>query len=374
MKRNVNLDLMRVVAVLMVIFGHLPDAPRDLPKAIVWVADFFRHYGGLGVDLFFVLSGFLVSGLLFREYFTRGRADVKRFLIRRGFKIYPAFYVFVVVTVLLRLKGGDTLTGRDIVSELLFIQNYGPHVWSHTWSLAVEEHFYLLLAAIVAALCYWVPRNPLSSIPKFFWLTTALVFAARAWTIAHAPYATTTHRFPTHLQIDSLFTGVVLAYYFYTRDQMAAFVRRQSLPLALGGLALVVLAQIIPDPATKYLAGHLMTNAGFAALVIVGVVATPAFGAFGRAAAQVGAQSYSIYLWHAAVLGIGGVAVERFAGRPLSFLETAAWYVPLSFICGVIAAKAVELPVLRLRDRLFPDGRREISLADVKNVKTASIA
>jgi peptidoglycan/LPS O-acetylase OafA/YrhL len=370
MKRNVNLDLLRVVAVLMVIFGHLPDAPRDLPSPVVWVADLFRHYGGLGVDLFFVLSGFLVSGLLFREYFTQGRADVKRFLIRRGFKIYPAFYVFVVATVLLRLRGGDTLTTRDVVSELLFIQNYGPHVWSHTWSLAVEEHFYLLLAMIVAALCHWIPRRPLARIPTFFWLTTAIVFVLRAWTIGHAPYTTGTHRFPTHLQIDSLFTGVVLAYYYFTREALTLFVRRWSYLLALCGLALVVLSQIISNPAAKYLLGHLMTNAGFAAIVIVGVLAPPAFGAFGRTVALVGAQSYSIYLWHAAVLGIGGVAVQRFAGRPLTFLETAAWYVPLSFICGMIAAKAVELPVLRLRDRLFPDGRREISLA---NVKTAAI-
>jgi len=374
MKRNVNLDLMRVIAVLMVIFGHLPDAPRDLPGPIVWAADFFRHYGGLGVDLFFVLSGFLVSGLLFREYFTRGRADVRRFLIRRGFKIYPAFYVFVIVTVLLRLRFGDTLTARDIISELLFVQNYGPHVWSHTWSLAVEEHFYLLLAAIVAALCHWVPRAPLARIPRFFWLTTALVFAARAWTIAHAPYATPTHRFPTHLQIDSLFTGVILAYYHYTRESLAAFVRRRSLPIVLGGLALVVAAQLISGPTTKYLLGHLMTNAGFAALVIVGVVAAPALGAFGRGAAWVGAQSYSIYLWHAAVLGIGGVVVEHFAGRPLSFLETAAWYVPTSFVSGVIAAKIIELPALRLRDRLFPDGRREPALSSASDPVTSAVS
>ena len=156
MKRNVNLDLMRVVAVLMVIFGHLPDAPRDLPKAIVWVADFFRHYGGLGVDLFFVLSGFLVSGLLFpRVNFTRGRADVKRFLIRRGFR-----YLSGVLCVR-RRHGAAATQGRRHADrarhrspELLFIQNYGPHVWSHTWSLAVEEHFYPPLAAIVAALCH----------------------------------------------------------------------------------------------------------------------------------------------------------------------------------------------------------------------------
>ena len=152
MTRNQNLDLLRTVAVTMVIIGHLPDAPRESFQLVRWVADWFRRYGSLGVDLFFVLSGFLVSGLLFREYLAKGRADVRRFLIRRGFKIYPAFYVYAVLTVVLRIRMGDSLTLRQVLSELLFVQNYGAHVWSHTWSLAVEEHFYLLLAALIAIL------------------------------------------------------------------------------------------------------------------------------------------------------------------------------------------------------------------------------
>ena len=291
MKRNVNLDLMRVVAVLMVIIGHLPPAPRELPRAIVVVADGFGRYGGLGVDLFFVLSGFLVSGLLFREYLTRGRTDIPRFLIRRGFKIYPAFYVFLIATILMRLRLGDSIATRAIVSEALFAQNYLWHVWSHTWSLAVEEHFYLLLAAIVAALCRWIPRAPLSKIPRLFWGTTALVLLARWWTIVYVPYSVPTHRFPTHLQIDSLFTGVVLAYYYYTHEALAVFVRRWSVAMGLAGLALVVVAQTLANPTARYVVGHVLTNAGFGALVLVGVVVPPALGAFGRIAARVGAQS-----------------------------------------------------------------------------------
>src|SRR5262249_45088549 len=108
----------------MVIIGHLPVAPRDSFLIVRWVADWFRQYGSLGVDLFFVLSGFLVSGLLFREYLSRGRADVGRFLIRRGFKIYPAFYVFIALTVVLRIRLGDSLTLPQILSEALFVQNY----------------------------------------------------------------------------------------------------------------------------------------------------------------------------------------------------------------------------------------------------------
>jgi peptidoglycan/LPS O-acetylase OafA/YrhL len=360
--RNANLDLLRAAAVTMVILGHLPDAPRESAQAVLWVGDWFRQYGGLGVDLFFVLSGFLVSGLLFREYLTRGSADVPRFLIRRGFKIYPAFYVFVILTVLLRLRAGDSLTPRDIVSELLFVQNYGPHVWSHTWSLAVEEHFYLLLATIVAVLCRWVPRAPLQKIPLIFWCTTAVVFVARAATIAHAPYATPTHRFPTHLQIDSLFTGVVLSYYFHTEAGLAGAIRRYAPWLAIGAAFCLTLAQSISNPTTRYLAGHLLTNAGFGALVLIAVVIGSPVGRLSRIAAQIGTQSYSIYLWHAAVLGFGSVFIPRLIGRPVTFYETVGWYVPGSFVVGVLTAKCIEFPALRLRERMFPDDRRRAVL------------
>src|SRR5690349_9930667 len=103
-QRNVALDVLRAVAVMMVILSHAPQAPAGTPLAIAAILRFFQQFGSLGVDLFFVLSGFLVSGLLFREVQANGHARVGRFLIRRGFKIYPAFYVFLIITVVLRLR------------------------------------------------------------------------------------------------------------------------------------------------------------------------------------------------------------------------------------------------------------------------------
>src|SRR5579862_6467579 len=86
MKRNKRLDVLRCVAILAVIFRHTE----------IWAL--MRRVGWIGVDLFFVLSGFLISGLLFSEYKKRHAISLKQFFIRRGLKIYPAFYVFLLLT------------------------------------------------------------------------------------------------------------------------------------------------------------------------------------------------------------------------------------------------------------------------------------
>src|SRR5215470_10370022 len=99
-------------------------------------------YGGwIGVDLFFVLSGFLVSGLLFREHLTHQRIEVGSFLARRGLKIYPGFYVLIAVSVLASVAMHRALSAAGVLSEVFFVQNYRRGLWPHTWSLAVEEHF-----------------------------------------------------------------------------------------------------------------------------------------------------------------------------------------------------------------------------------------
>jgi peptidoglycan/LPS O-acetylase OafA/YrhL len=87
----------------------------------------------LGVDLFFVLSGFLISGLLFKEYRRSGSLDIKRFWVRRGFKIYSAFYALMVFVVVDCAALGK-LT-YHIFSDLFFLQDYIPPIVEHGWSL-----------------------------------------------------------------------------------------------------------------------------------------------------------------------------------------------------------------------------------------------
>src|SRR5579872_3973764 len=128
-----NLDVLRGAAVVLVLGRHMGVVPLDAPGWIQDIMDVWVRAGWAGVDLFFVLSGFLVSGLLFREFQHTGRVDVPRFLVRRGFRIYPAFYAFLIATSL----ASGTIATRRFAAEALFVQNYVSGLWDHTWSLAV---------------------------------------------------------------------------------------------------------------------------------------------------------------------------------------------------------------------------------------------
>src|SRR5208337_3375533 len=112
-----ELDVLRGLAILLVLGHHMGAVPLHTPGIVLVVLDLWRQAGWVGVDLFFVLSGFLVSGLLFQEYRMDGQVSLGRFLLRRGFKIYPAFYTLLLVTVIVdRLLSRPAPLGR-ILSE-----------------------------------------------------------------------------------------------------------------------------------------------------------------------------------------------------------------------------------------------------------------
>src|ERR1700719_755153 len=142
MERSRSIDAFRAVALFLVCFGrHLTPCPKNPSSYVQTLTHDFTMVlgrgGWVGVDLFFVLSGFLVSGLLFREHEKFGSISAKRFLVRRGFKIYPPFWLLIAFTVAVMALRHHQFDLRGLVSELLFIQNYRTGLWPHTWSLAV---------------------------------------------------------------------------------------------------------------------------------------------------------------------------------------------------------------------------------------------
>jgi peptidoglycan/LPS O-acetylase OafA/YrhL len=351
-QRLASLDLLRAIALLLVLGRHMPEVPAGaVPGPVAAFLDLWSRGGWVGVDLFFVLSGFLVSGLLFREYDRHGAIRPGRFLARRGFKIYPAFYVMLAIVLCIAAWNGRALPRPAILwTEVLFVQNYGPALFQHTWSLAVEEHFYLVLPFLLLALSRG-KGAPFAALPAVFGFVAIFCLAGRIATSQSLDTFTfKTHLFPTHLRMDSLLFGALLAWLWqYHGDALRAFVQRHRWPLAAAAAVLAAPPFLHEVGA----AGFYMHTAGLTALYLSsGIILLLALRL--RSAwtplARLGAHSYSIYLWHFPVKFYVGMLLPRDL-PPAAHL---AAYFLASIVVGVAAAKLIETPFLALRDRILP--------------------
>jgi peptidoglycan/LPS O-acetylase OafA/YrhL len=149
-----SLDGFRAISILMVLYGHV-GGTRNFPTETVgmggrWLGDL----GHLGVLVFFVISGFLITTLLKVEREKTGTISLKQFYLRRVLRIFPAFYALILALLLATWLGWIHLGGRDFLFATTYTVNYYPdHPWQigHLWSLSIEEQFYLLwpLAVLV---------------------------------------------------------------------------------------------------------------------------------------------------------------------------------------------------------------------------------
>jgi len=307
----------------------------------------------VGVDLFFVLSGFLVSGLLFREQEKFAKLDLKRFLIRRGFKIYPPFWLMIVFTCLFNWWNQQTLPVSAVFSEFLFVQNYLPGLWNHTWSLAVEEHFYLLLALGALVLTKRSTASPFKAVPLAFIFVAVACLFGRIVLMAQAPFVDRTHLFPSHLRMDSLCFGVLISYYFHSSpERFLTLARRYRFPLfLLGGVMLLPAFLFRLDwHSSLYVFG--LTGFYLAGgCLVVGALGLPEpKGKFSGTIAYIGSHSYSIYLWHMPVMVCGVALLPDYVG----WGSRTVIYLAGSIAFGIAMALLIEFPLLRLRDRIFP--------------------
>jgi peptidoglycan/LPS O-acetylase OafA/YrhL len=363
--RNKRLDVLRCIAVLLVLLYH-----SDVAMHLV------GDGGWAGVDLFFVLSGFLISGLLFTEYKERKSISFQRFFIRRGLKLYPAFYFYILVMFLYQVVFHRTVgTPGQYLSEMLYVQNYGPFIWRHTWSLAVEEHFYLLLPLFLLILIRYAPNreDPFRVMPGAFLVVATACLALRVATVLRIPQAAlldwTMYReayATTHCRIDSLFFGVLLGYFYHFRPETLDRLlgpTKNRIVLAFLSAALLSACLFIPIQSRFMLtAGLTLVYLGFGCVlmlclrvqnVLSTVLATP-LEQIGKGFAYVGMYSYSIYLWHTAFLGWGpGFVRHVFHTRPNAFAGFAI-YLTVSITFGISMSRLIEYPVLRVRDQIFP--------------------
>ncbi len=204
------LDALRAAAVLLVIgshyvtsWGHAGGADLALARSAIF------NFGWTGVDLFFILSGLLIGKQLWRELDQTGTVRVPRFLLRRGFRIWPLY--FATLASLLVLWPGSRLEWAD----WLFLSNYVPTAYGRSWSLSTEEQFYIAVPFILLFGARFLPPKAQA------WPIIALILAvplARWWQANQLrPLGLTTREFndalhlPIHLHCEALLIGLLLA-------------------------------------------------------------------------------------------------------------------------------------------------------------------
>jgi peptidoglycan/LPS O-acetylase OafA/YrhL len=288
-------------------------------------------------------------------------------LIRRGFKIYPAFWTLFAITVVAGFLVEGAVSTRKTVGDLLFLQNYVGSHWDHTWSLAVEEHFYLLLALLVTWQTRWsnpsaessvatTGRNPFSALPAIFVAVALACLLLRAITSFALPYSHSTHLFATHLRLDSLLFGVVLSYYWhFGRLRESPWLARHAYLVFIAGLALLAPAFFFELETTPWVSvvGLPMFYLGSGCVLLALLQFDFGGVTLARSFAAIGAYSYSIYLWHLPIAHL----VKHFqtmSGQPLNWFLYAGLYGVASIGVGIAMSKLVEYPVLRVRERLYP--------------------
>jgi peptidoglycan/LPS O-acetylase OafA/YrhL len=253
-----------------------------------------QHFGAAGVDIFFVLSGFLVGGLLVKEWRVKGRIDGKSFLVRRSLKIWPQYYVFLLLVIASGHRSVHALWGN-----LLNIQNYAGGI-AHTWSLAVEEHAYLLILLILAVAARWKAR--MRSVFLFLGVLSIGIELLRLYLASRfIPVF-----YPTHTRVDAIFYGVMLAILYHYAPETFHRVQRWTW-LWVGMLAAFSAVRALPSrglvgPGDQYrhgrFHGHCAAYAG---------VQAP-----GRPQAQLavsgGGVDWALLLRHLPVARLGGSA------------------------------------------------------------------
>jgi peptidoglycan/LPS O-acetylase OafA/YrhL len=371
-KRLRELDFLRGIAIILVLFRHFP---------LIKVT---KNMGWIGVDLFFVLSGFLVSGLLFREYIKFGNIQPKLFLIRRGFKIYPIYYVFYIPYLVLAILE-KRFDSTGLLADMTFTQNYilgWGWGYSATWSLAVEEHFYfglsLFLWAAIKNNWFKLIKEKVSkpfvfTILSIIGVCIVLRFIANLTLVEPAtngPFTLTSIKLftLTHLRIDSLLTGVLISYFYYFKpDSLGRFFKNNSTILFIimvAGLCWTPFIDPLPSVFVRTI-GFTLLYISFGILLITFLFADSINEKLDRILSKkvvsmiskIGYCSYSIYIIHSFFLMVVEKYLENYPLANVYLEKFLHFVVPSisSLIAGMIMTYTFEKYFLKVREKYYPN-------------------
>jgi len=366
-ERQPGLDLLRALAIIVVVIYHAALFGFKLPGRI-------DRFGWIGVDLFFVLSGYLIGGQLLAPLARNQRINLGRFFARRAFRIMPAYFVVLAIYFLLPSWREYPEMSQPLWKFLLSVQNIGLHggtAFSHAWSLAVEDQFYLLLPFILLFVNRWPPGAMIVPFVIVFGGIALRAFLAyqnlgadgvpfrgfQAWIY-----------YPTWTRLDPLVFGVALAAVEKFQRQWWKRLMDLAIWLWLPALGLIAFALYLGESenltVTVCIWQFPFIAVGMAALLICAISPRLPFCRIAiPGAAFIASIAYSTYLiqklvMHQVLQLLHATPEAVKPGSTPIIALTSVWALVLVEVCVYAAATllflAVERPFLQLRKRLAP--------------------
>lgn len=338
-----SLDGLRAIAIAIVIWGH-----AELPMLIK---------GSTGVTIFFFLSGYLITTLLRMEADKRGRLSIRDFYLRRVFRIFPPLYIVLAIVVVLSLTGAisSAMNGVGIASSAGFWTNYFiifegreglPGAMNALWSLAVEEHYYLVFPLIYVAMRRWLPSRLHQTL-----VLVGICLAIMAWRVFLAGQGASWDRLylSTDTRADAILWGSVMA---IACNPVFGEVRQPSrcwmlAPVLLVSAAVFYLVSRTPDSIGMTFGYTVQSLALFGVFIPVILAPQSAIGRVlnWRPVAFIGVLSYTLYLIHRPALELA----DTWLALPHLVEVGIALLVSVGFAYGMYRLVDVPMGVFRKR-------------------------
>lgn len=335
------LDGFRALSIGLVLFAHCVIYANHAE----WLRQLGTASGSIGVTFFFVLSGYLITSLLIKEYRTTGTVSLAHFYARRGLRIVPAYGAFILVLLALVLCGLlPRLVARDAFISMAFARNLvgRTHETAHLWSLSLEEQFYCVWPMAFLFLFRW---KPIAS--TVVAIAALIMWRCVLWQASGISVGSLYMR--TDMRFDSLLFGCLLALLMSKSSSRPISSAHGFTPLAIIALAGALCVAMWAD---RLVATYLLKHSLVSALAAIGIYAITRntggwlVGVFSWSPVVfVGRLSYSLYLWQQLFLGPldSGMAPIR---------SSAILGLAITFTVAIVSFYFVETPFLRLKSHL----------------------
>ncbi|QCO36872.1 acyltransferase [Leptospira interrogans] len=382
-----SLNGLRAFAIILVILNHY---------ALVWKKPGIFQSDSLfwsGVDLSFVLSGFLISKSLLSDWTRNATIDFKKFYLKRTLRIFPAYYVFITfswVASKLTLKIAEakglekeayyfSFKLSDAWGDFVFLGNYFPGINIHTWSLSIEEQFYLIFPLFCSLILFKMSSKYRQLL---LWSLLLVPTISRVIVYMTTPLPLTPEYFneiyfPFHTRFDSLVIGVIVMDLYM--NQKGLINRLKTNPilyylllfLFFSFLCISHWANINMESFFTHTFKYNLLNIGFAGILLCAVVRSE--GLLGRFLSlkifvPIARLSFTIYLWHLVLIAVS-VSILKIRTEPSSMFELLFQFIfvlTLMILLSVPFYLLFEYPFQYLRTRILPKRRSHKQLLSVQ--------